>query len=661
MDDLFPQNPVELHWKPAGERPAPAIHLQELTLLESAIPFTPIRRVPFRRGLNIVWADPRIATAKQGGSRLAGHSAGKSTFCRIIRWLLGENRFGKAELQEAIGTQFTKGLAALRLEINGIPWIVGRQFWDSREHWALKGVSLEEALAGGTPRNHSLPEFLEALEKVSISPLTRHAIPGSEDDLQWTDVLAWLSRDQNCALQTVEAWREAPSPVDRNIASKEARHILMRLVLDLLDEREWQEMRTSAELEAARTAEASKRIELEANAYAACEPIHSLIGKQGKSLTGVLLISKAEAHVRKQKEQLSVLKKQLTSFDLPGMDLSFQESLMAFAKKEQEAATSNQRLKHLARRLAERSADEIKEAQRRIDEKRGLPAGFCAKPREEVKGVCPFYEEAPVQFSTHQAESVIARGRDDLQEELEAEQASHQSLQDQLPFLEERHAANRVLLEESRLLAEEKRNEIARCSAELTTANAILSVAMRTSDALDANLAEVKELKGKIRKSNARQDAIRRDRWRDRNEFGDFFESVLRFLMGEEAHGHVQFDTKGMFDLTAKTRSPLSSAAIDALTVIAFDLAAMFWSASGRGHHPRLVIHDSPRVADMSLVPYEAIFEVAQKAETLGEGPPNFQYIITTTQSPPDGLKDAHVILELDASTPVGRLFKRDL
>jgi hypothetical protein len=72
------------------------------------------------------------------------------------------------------------------------------------------------------------------------------------------------------------------------------------------------------------------------------------------------------------------------------------------------------------------------------------------------------------------------------------------------------------------------------------------------------------------------------------------------------------------------------------------------------------MIHDSPRVADMSIVPYEAIFEVAQKAETLGKGPPNFQYIITTTQSPPEELKDRHVILELDASTPAGRLFKRD-
>jgi hypothetical protein len=660
MDDLFPPKPVELTWKPSTKHPAPAINLQELVLLETVIPFSTIRRIPFHPGLNIVWADPKIATAKKGGSRLAGHSAGKSTFCRIIRWLLGETRFGKDELQQAIGKEFRKGMAALRLEINGTPWIVGRSFWDSNEYWAAEGTSLEEALSSGVPQKHSLPEFLAALEKISIAPLIRQNLPGSDEHLHWTDVLAWLARDQNCALQRVEAWRETQSPADKNIASKEARHILMRLILELLDDREWLEMKTSTELEALKTVEASKKTELDANAYAACEPIRSIVGKDGKSLKGVLLISKAEAHVKKQVDFLNVLKNQLKAIDLPSIESNHEEALTALAKKEQEISTSQRTVNRLDKRIAERSAEEIKAAQRRIDEQRSMPPGYCARSKEEADGVCTFYKEAAIQIATHQTEAEILKIRDDLQEEYEAEVTLHKELEDQLPFLQEREQSARKRLEDTHLLAEQKREEIATCAAELKSAKAILAVAIDASEALDTHSAEVKDLKRNIRKSNERQTAIRRELWQDRTDFGDFFESVLRFLMGEEAHGYIHFDNNGLFDLTAKTRSTLSSAAIDALTVIAFDLAAMFWSASGRGHHPRFVIHDSPRVADMSIVPYEAIFEVAQKAETLGKGPPNFQYIITTTQSPPEELKDRHVILELDASTPAGRLFKRD-
>ena len=86
----------------------------------------------------------------------------------------------------------------------------------------------------------------------------------------------------------------------------------------------------------------------------------------------------------------------------------------------------------------------------------------------------------------------------------------------------------------------------------------------------------------------------------------------------------------------------------------------MLWSASGKSHHPRLLIHDSPRVADMSPVPYSAIFDLVAAAEGDGQGAVNFQYIITTTESPPEDLHDKHLVLTLDASREDGLLFRRD-
>jgi hypothetical protein len=660
MDDLFPPPPVELNWKPSADRSTPMIFLRELVLLETVMPFKPIRSIPFHPGLNIVWADPKTDSAKKGGSRLAGHSAGKSTFCRIIRWLLGESRYGKQELQDAIGTEFRMGVAALHLEIEGECWVVGRPFWNSKEHWAVRAGSITAALAAGVPEKHDLPDFLEALQRVTIGPLVRHHLPGETDKLVHTDLLAWLTRDQNCALQTVEAWRDTPSPVSKNIASKESRHILMRLVLDLLDDEEWKEMVTCAGLESSKAAENKRKPDLEASAVASCEPLRFIVPKDGKSLHGEMLIMKAEAQVKRRTEKLEALQGELAALNLSDAEEAHTGALTAKAKKEQEIASTKRALRGLEKRIGERNGEVLLAAQRRMDQSRGMPPGYCARKISEIEGLCEHYRETPTQLATHQLEAEIQKVRDHLQEQADEAGEALAQHEAELPFLEERQKSLNHALEQARKLAEAKQTETATHAAEIKTANTIISLAREAFEVSEHSTAEIKALTKDIKKSNDRQIAIRKRLFPDRIEFGRFFENVARYLMGEETSGYVEFDGPGLLALHAKTRTTLSSAAIDALTVIAFDLAAMFWSASGRGHHPRFLIHDSPRVADMSPVPYAAIFEVAHEAGKLGSGLPNFQYIITTTESPPDNLKTDHMILELDASTSKCRLFKKD-
>lgn len=661
MEDLFPSPPLGLTWKPSAARPVPAILLRELVLLRTVAPYDPIRHIPFHPGLNIVWADPKLITAKKGGSRLAGHSAGKSTLCRIIRWLLGENRYGNAELQDAIGTHFAKGLAALHLEIDGTSWVVGRSFWNSQEYWARRSNSIDETLSHGVPEDHELPEFVEALQSVTIGPLARQHLPGASENLDSLDLLAWLTRVQDCALQTVEAWREAPALIGKTIASKESRHILMRLVLDLLEDDEWKEMEVSAKLETTKSAERKRKPELESNANASCGPLRFIVPQVGKSLHGTLLVSKAEAEVAERTTKLTALNMELAAMKLEDSEKAHLDALAALSKKEQEITTSERNIKKLEKRIAERDVEEIKAAQQKIDRGREMPSGYCAKKREDIKDFCKYYEEAPTQLSSHQIEEEIQKRRDHLQEQLEDTGEALKTLESELPFLKERESGLKQLLLKEKEQSEVKGSEIALLKAEIRTAGSILKIAQDNFTELDRTLGAIKELNKRITKSTRRQLSIRKDNWKDRVEFGEIFESVLRYLMGDDAHGYVEFDSDGLFKLIPKTRTKLSSGAIDALAVIAFDLAAVFWSASGRGHHPRFLIHDSPRVADMSPVPYAAIFDVAHEAENLGNAAPNFQYLITTTEAPPDYLKTSHIILELDASTPAGRLFREDL
>jgi len=89
----------------------------------------------------------------------------------------------------------------------------------------------------------------------------------------------------------------------------------------------------------------------------------------------------------------------------------------------------------------------------------------------------------------------------------------------------------------------------------------------------------------------------------------------------------------------------------------------MLLSAEGYGNHPRFLIHDSPREADMQKDIYQRFFlymrELEKKSPKSG---PNFQYIITTTEPPPEELQlKPWLIAKLDASKAEGRLLKVNL
>lgn len=103
-----------------------------------------------------------------------------------------------------------------------------------------------------------------------------------------------------------------------------------------------------------------------------------------------------------------------------------------------------------------------------------------------------------------------------------------------------------------------------------------------------------------------------------------------------------------------------STAAIDSLKVIAFDLAAMCMSIEGRAHQPAFLIHDSPREADLGLSIFHRLFGVVREIEQMG-ATPMFQYIITTTTSPPSPLRGDMSLATVLGGRTAERLLGRDL
>jgi len=142
----------------------------------------------------------------------------------------------------------------------------------------------------------------------------------------------------------------------------------------------------------------------------------------------------------------------------------------------------------------------------------------------------------------------------------------------------------------------------------------------------------------------------------------DCFAQVVKFVLGTEVVGKV-IETGG--DITFEVTyhgAPYKSAALNEVETIAFDLAVLTLSIQGTATHPRFLIHDGPRVSDLTENIYRRFFDYAKYLEERADGNPNFQYIITTTTPPPEEFQKApYLCLQLDSSTPEGRLLECDL
>jgi hypothetical protein len=87
-------------------------------------------------------------------------------------------------------------------------------------------------------------------------------------------------------------------------------------------------------------------------------------------------------------------------------------------------------------------------------------------------------------------------------------------------------------------------------------------------------------------------------------------------------------------------------------TVIGLDLACMTASICGLGHHPRLVVHDSPREAELESILFDRIFHLIGGLENAfgDDRAPSFQYIVTTSSQVPAKFADEpYTRLILDA------------
>ena len=175
-DELFPRNAVDFSFaKPVADRKDPLFWVKEIRFLRnfSADINDEIRRIEFKKGLNIVWAEAPVQSNPDDTQRISGHATGKTTLCRMIRYLLGEKHIASKNVATAIQQQFPKGYVVGEFSIQGELWCVARPFMKLQDDFALRIDSLDEFLTAENLKGSSYKKFEEILSQLlpMITPL----------------------------------------------------------------------------------------------------------------------------------------------------------------------------------------------------------------------------------------------------------------------------------------------------------------------------------------------------------------------------------------------------------------------------------------------------------------------------------------------------------
>jgi len=666
---------LERGFELSPQKSTPGIFVSDFYVLRSLDkPGTQIQRhVELHRGLNILWADPN-PSEKAGSkrrSKVAGHTAGKSTFCRLIRYALGDVNFGNDAQESRIVSKFKDGWIVLRVELEGTPWLVGRAFIDHRQSFTIKGGDLQSFLSADTVSMSGYEDFAASLDQHFVRLLLRDKFPGKKDEIHWRHLIPWFTRDQEARLLSIVTWR---GPIGKNNAistDADERHFLMRLVLDLLPEEEAKEFETHEALNELKR-DLDKNLPLTtARSDQAFSQLSEWFETKAKGLEGPLYFDAAKVeHESKQKEITALHQSIPTTSQVEAKQKDWERAKDVTAEAAANLKAAKRRVAQLEKDIRGCDARLIEQQAAINDLKRLPPFRVCGVP---IENACEKGKQHQAGRTDTKALEVLIKTIGEAKAQLETDfaEASEEVTVQGVAKAQAESAEQAAQLAYFTLSSEraEKLEKYLDANADQKARERVMR---STSAVLEKRTEEEEALKTALKDINKVGDEeakARKEKARDLGHFSSLYERILRYMLedaaapeSERITGTVQQDGRKL-EVTAEGRNDLDSGAITAAKLISFDLAAMVWGMENRGHHPRFLIHDSPREADMAEDIYAGLFDAALALEEACGSQPSFQYIVTTTAKPPERLNGKPWRLEpvLNALIPSQRILAIDL
>jgi predicted nucleic acid-binding Zn-ribbon protein len=609
-----------------------------------------IRDIALRPGLNIVWTPD-----DQG----IGHGGGKTLFCRLLRYCLGEDRFAPEDQRGRIGEVFPDGQVGAEVMLDGTCWGIVRPVGSRRRHLAVPDGDLDE-LAAGEATSAGIEPFLDAVEQAILTPELANLVPWHRQERRnWSIALAWLARDQECRFDHVLDWRSTASDSD-----SPARGLNQTEKLDAL----------RAFLQAITPEEQAKRGEI-ARLDEEKRALEQEIGHRRWEIRRIKRRLLAELEVPEDAlteggMAIDVLRQaaQARLAKAAGLPVNDGTSEIEAARQEYEAARAE--VVALDRKIGILEVDipnieriiakingEYPGLSYAIQEAESFPCPICEVPIDRVLATqCELSHKLP---DVEACRKRLDKNRQELHEETkrldEAKRELAQTRQ-QLAIArqrEERLRARLSRLEAARNARESMWYSAKRLADDVERLADLMGQQQAAESTLHERIATIEQERGRI-------GAFLYQQARVFARLSQKFDPIIRRLVGQAASGTVALTGNGL-NLTVQMGGNRSTSAIDSLKVIAFDLAALCLSIEGATRVPAFLVHDSPREADLGLPLYHEVFRLAHWLEGVHRQP-LFQYVVTTTTRPPADLATHPWLrLTLRGAPAPERLLKCDL
>ena len=143
--DLIGSNPFQI--SQAGGITAPRLWVRHLKIWQEP-DNDPIRDIKLRPGLNIIWSPDGTNDASGEQNAAIGHGSGKTLFCRLIRYCLGEKHYASKSLRNLIVEAFPNGIVGAEVILDDVCWAIARPIGNGTRHMAIQNGNLDEIVKG---------------------------------------------------------------------------------------------------------------------------------------------------------------------------------------------------------------------------------------------------------------------------------------------------------------------------------------------------------------------------------------------------------------------------------------------------------------------------------------------------------------------------------
>lgn len=625
----------------------PRLWIQRVVLMERPSIDALIRDIPLYRGLNIIVGKSEKNDPGQQSPAVfshSGHSVGKTTLCRIIRYLLGEQSFGSQKGQDLIRENFPEGWAAAEVIVDGETWAIARPFSARFKARVAKDIPIEELFA---------PDFL-GIGYGEYEQALRQLLPPHADlpsiTFDWKHLLAWLARDQESRLRDFWAWRDKSSESKTSFQApvEHPRH-LARATFKMVSSRTEELERSVSELrERLKKAEeeldhqiVAPRLRLEDAKRCLNNFLSGDVRLAEKG--GPLFSYEMQAQTEISRLDGMLADKQTKLSDIDGK-LARLVPLIHNLKKlidisSQSVNLEMERIKSIEDPDDDPDEHRLRKLENNIDYKceyaPNIKIGSCPEAQKELRRLI---DSNIIRIDEQKRKKM---DKDALKRHVEQLAASKDRRRQDIDYYNESIDLKNSLLRKRTFLINEidaiirKRSEIQLHIDEYSRQSGIIDGNI-IAEEIDKARQNVDVLSVELSLEENELESERKSSTVHAKQICDVFSVFIKIVLGDNYSGILKTNNDFSFDILEN--GELSGSVVDTISIILGDITAMICSSQGTSVHPGMLIHDSPRESDLASGLYANIFNLLLKLVThfYGNDSCPFQYIITTTTPAPE-------------------------